>query len=80
MYFRDTNDDAVPNARGIAARDRQVAANVCSTTTKDIGNGCLEYQGCDEGYPVIWCQSSGLGRNIRGDYAPAKAWAFVSGL
>lgn len=79
-FLHDENDDAVPIARGIPARDRLLAENGCSTTTVDVGDGCKEYQGCAEGYPVVWCQTSGLGHSIRGDYAPAKAWEFFSGL
>jgi polyhydroxybutyrate depolymerase len=73
--LHDADDDAVPIAKGKAARDRALASNGCSTNTIDEGNGCVRYTGCDAA-PVVWCESKGLGHNIRGDYAPAQVWKF----
>jgi polyhydroxybutyrate depolymerase len=73
--LHDADDDAVPIAKGKAARDRALASNGCSNSTIDEGNGCVRYAGCDAA-PVVWCESKGFGHNIRGDYAPAKVWQF----
>jgi polyhydroxybutyrate depolymerase len=78
-FLHDADDDAVPIAQGRAARDRALAANGCSTETIDEGDGCVRYRGC-EAEPVVWCQSSGIGHNIRGDFAPARVWKFFLDL
>jgi len=74
-FMHDTDDDAIKIAQGIAARDRAIAQNGCSQDTIEIENGCREYQNCQD-VPVVWCQTSGFGHNIRGDVAPAIVWQF----
>ena len=74
-FLHDLNDDAVPIAEGRAARDRALAMNACSTKADDVGEGCVRYQGC-EANPVVWCESQGIGHNIRGDFAPPRVWKF----
>ena len=73
--LHDADDEAVPIAKGKAVRERTIAANGCSTSIVDEGNGCVRYQGCDA-TPVVWCESKGIGHNIRGDFAPALVWKF----
>ena len=77
--LHDINDDAVPIAKGRAVRDWAIATNGCSTNAMDEGDGCVRYQGCDAA-PVVWCESTGFGHNIRGDYAPAQVWKFFQSL
>lgn len=77
--LHDADDDAVPIAKGKAARDRALASNGCSKDTINEGNGCVRYQGC-EAAPVVWCESAGIGHNIRGDFAPAQVWKFFQSL
>lgn len=50
------DDDSVSFSSGEASRDHWIEANHCS----DVSNPsdppqCLAYEGCDAGYPVIWC-------------------------
>jgi polyhydroxybutyrate depolymerase len=78
-FLHDENDNAVPIAEGRAARDRALSMNGCSTKTDDEGDGCVRYQGC-EADPVVWCESSGIGHNIRGKFAPPRVWKFFQGL
>lgn len=78
-FLHDLDDDAVPIAEGKAARDRALSMNGCSTNTEDEGGGCVRYQGCDVA-PVVWCESSGIGHNIRGDFAPPRVWKFFQSL
>jgi polyhydroxybutyrate depolymerase len=78
-FLHDQDDDAVPIAEGIAARDRALRMNGCSTNTEDEGRGCVRYQGCDEA-PVVWCESSGRGHDIRGSFAPPRVWRFFQSL
>jgi polyhydroxybutyrate depolymerase len=77
--LHDADDDAVPITKGKAARDRALAINGCSTDTIDEGNGCVRYTGCDA-TPVVWCETTGIGHDIRGDYAPAQVWKFFENL
>jgi poly(3-hydroxybutyrate) depolymerase len=50
------DDDSVNFTSGEASRDHWVEANHCTTTTlPGMPSQCLNYQGCDAGYPVIWC-------------------------
>jgi poly(3-hydroxybutyrate) depolymerase len=78
-FLHDENDDAVPIAEGRAARDRALAINGCSTNTDDEGDGCVRYQGCNAD-PVVWCESRGIGHNIRGKFAPPRVWKFFRSL
>lgn len=51
-----TDDTSVSFASGEKSRDFWVAANHCtSTTVTGTPAQCQNYQGCDAGYPVIWC-------------------------
>jgi polyhydroxybutyrate depolymerase len=56
------NDSVVGADAGIQTRDFHLAKNHCGTMTvpvegyTDTLSNCVEYQGCDEGYPVFWCQ------------------------
>src|SRR5450631_2608813 len=55
------NDTTVPIADGRAARDKILQQNHCGTTTvpNSTDASCVDYQGCDSGYPVTWCEFNG---------------------
>ena len=55
------NDTFVPIADGRAARDKILQQNHCGTTTvpNSADASCVDYQGCDAGYPVTWCEFNG---------------------
>jgi poly(3-hydroxybutyrate) depolymerase len=56
MFIHAQDDNTVPYTAGEEARDTFLARNSCSATTVPIGsNGCVEYQGCTAGKPVVWC-------------------------
>lgn len=74
-FMHDTDDEAIKISQGIAARDRAIAQNGCSQDSIALENGCKQYQNCQDA-PVVWCQTSGFGHNIRGDVAPALVWQF----
>lgn len=76
----DRNDEAAPFVRGVSARDRLLMQNGCSQETVPATDGCVRYTGCADGYPVVWCETEGLGHHIRGDYAPEAVWKFFSTL
>ena len=56
LFIHAKDDNTVPYAAGEEARDTFLKRNSCSATTRPLGiNGCVEYQGCDGGKPVVWC-------------------------
>jgi len=73
----DRDDKAVTITMGRAGRDQLLRQNGCGTQTMPAGD-CVRYQGCTA--PVVWCETGGLGHNIRGDYAPEQVWEFFSAL
>jgi poly(3-hydroxybutyrate) depolymerase len=57
-----TADDVVTYESGETARDNFLEQNHCDTTIEPVATepeGCVEYQGCDAGFPVIWCTHDG---------------------
>jgi poly(3-hydroxybutyrate) depolymerase len=53
-------DNTVPFANGVAARDRWLVENGCGeSTTPTEQEGCVAYEGCMEGAPLIWCTHPG---------------------
>ena len=55
-----SRDTFVPTADGRAARDKILKQNHCGTQTVPIDpSPCVSYQGCDDGYPVTWCEWDG---------------------
>jgi poly(3-hydroxybutyrate) depolymerase len=72
-----TNDSTVSFASGEGSRDHWVMANGCDTQTMPTSpSPCVAYQGCDDGYPVTWCEFSGGHTQFSG--AGSAIWAFFS--
>jgi polyhydroxybutyrate depolymerase len=56
ILFHSQADAVVAYKYGEEARDKYLSKNSCSATTTSLGsNGCVEYQGCNSKYPVVWC-------------------------
>jgi len=56
LFIHAKDDTTVPYSAGMEALDLFLKRNSCSATTVPVGsNGCVEYQGCDSGKPVMWC-------------------------
>jgi polyhydroxybutyrate depolymerase len=56
-----TNDTTITIANGRMVRDAFRTRNHCTTTTvADTQAGCVNYQGCDAGKPVSWCEFDGV--------------------
>jgi poly(3-hydroxybutyrate) depolymerase len=71
------NDTFVTTESGRVARDLFVARNHCQTETEPSDPSiCVAYTGCDEGYPVRWCEFSG-GHTPWSD-AAQPVWDFFS--
>lgn len=77
MAFHGDADDFVATSGGRAARDIFVARNHCEEQTMPVDpSPCVEYQGCDEGYPTFWCEFPG--GHMPWSQAPAAIWKFFS--
>jgi polyhydroxybutyrate depolymerase len=61
---------------GVQSRDFWAKANNCETTTKPTTNGCVAFDGCDDGHPVNWCEFDG-GHTIP-SFASEEIWKFFS--
>ncbi len=78
-FLHDANDTDNVIMGNITARDRIITANACTTTTApDMPSPCVRYQGCREGYPVVWCQTSGAGHNVQSSISGPGMWRFFS--
>ena len=77
ILFHGTGDDVVPISAGKEALNTYFTRNHCSSTTKSIGkNGCVEYDGCDDGKPVVWCEFNG--KHSTPTFSAEETWAFFS--
>jgi polyhydroxybutyrate depolymerase len=62
VIIHGKNDSVVGTANGPATRDFYVDVNNCTSMTMpvqgytDTLSNCIEYQGCDAGTAVVWCQ------------------------
>ena len=71
------SDPTIDISLGEAARDTFVQRNHCTTQTVAISPaGCVSYQGCDPGYPVVWCPFDGVHQPP--PFAGSAIWAFLS--
>jgi len=70
-------DGTVNFSGGEASRDHWAEANHCTTPGAKDANGCVNYQGCDAGYPVVWCAMPGAGHNMP-SFGTAEIWKFFS--
>jgi polyhydroxybutyrate depolymerase len=70
-------DNNVPFAYGEASRDYWAGANGCGDDTQPVTpDPCIEYQGCDDGYPVQFCEFDG-GHMIP-SFAGEAVWNFFA--
>ena len=72
------NDPTIPIAMGRTVRDTFRTRNHCTTTTvAGTPAGCVDYQGCDAGYPVGWCEFAD-DMHRPPPYAGEAIWRFLS--
>ncbi len=61
VVIHGANDNVVGPENGPATRDFYTELNHCGDSSEpvegytDSMSNCVEYQGCDEGFPVFWC-------------------------
>ena len=73
------NDTSNTISGSESARDRLLMENNCDTTIDPVPEDpspCVRYQGCDPGYPVVWCATSGKNHDRQDNLAPAAFWGF----
>jgi polyhydroxybutyrate depolymerase len=62
VVIHGKNDNVVGPENGPATRDFYVEVNNCTSMSMPVAgytdtlSNCVEFQGCDAGFPVIWCQ------------------------
>jgi hypothetical protein len=70
-------DDVVTFDSGVASRDHWIMTNHCQTTSMPTTpDPCVAYQGCDDGFPVTWCEFAG-GHTVPA-FASEAIWNFLS--
>lgn len=81
IYIHDAMDEANRIEWDTPSRDRMLATNHCSMDTLPVEpSPCVEYQGCDEGYPVVWCETNGQGHSRQDGLARPAFWGFFQRL
>jgi poly(3-hydroxybutyrate) depolymerase len=71
------SDPTIAITNGEAARDKFVSIDHCTSTTATAdANGCLAYQGCLAGDPVVWCPFDGV--HEPPPFAGPAIWSFLS--
>lgn len=83
LLIHDENDSTVQIGASIGARDAHLARNGCDATapTSPVDPApCQAYAGCDEGLPVVWCQTSGQDHSRQDGLAAPAFWNFLSAL
>ncbi|RYZ05841.1 MAG: hypothetical protein EOO73_18185 [Myxococcales bacterium] len=82
MFIHDANDETNKiDAGNDDERDRLVLANHCmADRVMEAPAPCARYQGCDPGYPVIWCETQGKGHDRQDSFAPSAFWGLFSSL
>lgn len=69
------SDTTITPEQGAAARAEFLERNGCSETTVPASpEGCVSYEGCDEGNPVGYCTFEGA--HVPAPFAGAAIWAF----
>jgi poly(3-hydroxybutyrate) depolymerase len=64
IIIHGKSDNVVGPENGPKTRDFYSALNHCGTMTTPVAgytdsqSNCVQYQGCDAGYPLYWCQHS----------------------
>jgi polyhydroxybutyrate depolymerase len=60
-----TADTTISISSDETARDQFLADNYCGATMEPVDpSPCVSYDGCDSGYPVVWCPVEGEGHAI----------------
>jgi polyhydroxybutyrate depolymerase len=75
--YSDGADGVVPIAAGQEGRDEFLARNGCGMDSVPVEpDECVAYQGCQQGYPVTWCEWDG--GHWWPPFATLAVWDFFS--
>jgi poly(3-hydroxybutyrate) depolymerase len=81
MFVHDRDDTSNLIAWSESARERMLDVNECSDETMPVEpSPCVSHQGCSEGHPVIWCETTGEGHNRQDNFAAPAFWDFFQEL
>jgi len=83
LLIHDANDETVKISQSEAARDAHLARNGCAspaTSSPGATPPCVEYAGCDERTPVVFCPTSGKNHDRQDNLAHPIFWSFLSSL
>lgn len=83
LLIHDEDDGTVPISASEQARDRHLDNNSCdaqAATSPGDHPPCVVYAGCDAGYPVQWCQTSGMGHARQDSLSAPAFWDFFAAL
>lgn len=88
MGFHGVDDNVVAISGGQAGRDKFIDRNNCGEPKPSDSNWCsgansdpctcTTYDGCDEGYPVTWCEFKGT--HTPAPNSAATIWNFFAGF
>jgi polyhydroxybutyrate depolymerase len=77
LGYHGNNDDVVPYANGVTARNEFAERNGCQPESAAVAvDGCLQFQGCAEGAPLTWCEFDG--GHMPGPGSEQAIWDFFS--
>lgn len=81
LIQHDRNDSVVAYSHGEGAAEAFRTLNGCTTSTANAAGyqGCVAYQGCRAGFPVLLCSTTGVDHHVP-SHGPANVWAFFSSL
>jgi poly(3-hydroxybutyrate) depolymerase len=83
IFVHDLNDLDNAITGNVTERERLLELNQCDEGASPVPEApapCERYPGCDDGYPVIWCETMGQGHNRQDDLAPGAFWGLFSEL
>ncbi len=83
LLIHDADDGTVNISASESARDALLAANHCDVDaprTPTAHAPCEAYAGCDEGYPVVFCRTTGMNHSRQDGLAAPAFWDFLSAL
>ena len=83
LLIHDANDKTVNISQSEAARDNHLKRNGCASPPSSAATAsppCVEYAGCGEGTPVVWCPTAGKDHDRQDALAAPIFWSFLSSL
>ena len=83
LLIHDANDKTVNISQSETTRDSHLKRNGCAsppTSTPTKSPPCVEYVGCNDGKPVVWCPTAGKDHDRQDALAAPIFWSFLSSL